>query len=187
MAVNIHKNYCYRLYHIQNLPHILQSGLCTKNHPQANPNFIPIGNPGIITSRGVTPVRIAGYGNIGDYVPFYFTPRSIMLYNIVTGYWAPVVPQVQRTDIIILRCEIQKLAGLGQFFFTDGQANDALTNHYNNVANTTNIDWASIQTSNFSKSNGDFDRPRRYQAEFLVHYHVPVQAIESIFVYNQQA
>lgn len=34
------------------------------------------------------------------------------------------------------------------------------------------------------KIDWDFDRPRRYQAEFLVHSRVPISAIESIAVYN---
>jgi len=45
------------------------------------------------------------------------------------------------------------------------------------------IDWTSIQSSNFSKSDGDFDRQRRYQAEFLVQDLVPVECIESLYVY----
>ncbi len=81
IIINRNKNFAYRISHVHNLPHILQAGLCTKRHPHANPHFISIGNPSIINTRDTTPVKITGYGNIGDYVPFYFTPRSIMLYN----------------------------------------------------------------------------------------------------------
>ncbi len=118
--INKNKNLAYRISHIQNLPHILHVGLCTKHHPFANPHFISIGNPSIINTRDTTPVKITGYGNIGDYVPFYFTPRSIMLFNIVTGYYAPVVPRVPREDILVIRCLVKTLATSPQFFFTDG-------------------------------------------------------------------
>lgn len=185
MLINENKRYCYRIYHIQNLKRILQVGLCSKNHPLSTGDFVQIGNPQIITARSETKVRINDYGNIGDYIPFYFTPRSIMLYNIVTGYWAPLVPEISRKDIIIIRCEISRLSSVNRFFFTDGQANDALTKHYNDLSKTNKIDWENIQKGNFSKSDGDFDRPRRYQAEFLVYYHVPVDAIESIVVYTE--
>ena len=37
------------------------------------------------------------------------------------------------------------------------------------------------------KNDGDYDRPRRYQAEFLVYKKVPLDAIESLNVYNQAA
>jgi hypothetical protein len=80
--LNQHKNFCYRIYHIQNLPHILENGLCSKHHPAASAGFISIGNPSIISARDSTMVKINGYGNIGEYIPFYFTPRSMMLFNI---------------------------------------------------------------------------------------------------------
>ena len=184
MPINTSKKYCYRIYHIENLKKILRVGLCCKTHPLSTTDFVRIGNPQIIEARSATKVRINDYGNIGDYIPFYFTPRSIMLYNIVTGYWAPLVPKILKKDIIIIRCEITKLSNVNRFFFTNGQANDALTKHYNDLSKINKIDWENIQNGNFSKSDGDFDRPRRYQAEFLVYYHVPVNAIESIIVYN---
>jgi hypothetical protein len=187
LLINKNRSFCYRICHIQNLPHILRTGLCTKHHPNANAHYVSIGNPQIITTRDTTPVKIAGYGNLGEYVPFYFTPRSIMLYNIITGYWAPVVPKVAREDILVIECAINRLAELSDFFFTDGQANDALTNHYNDLSDSNKIDWNNIQGSNFSKSDGDFDRPRRYQAEFLVHNYVPLDRIESFHIYNKKA
>ena len=75
--------------------------------------------------------------------------------------------------------------GQHRFFFTDGQANDAFTKHYSDLSQLNQVDWKIIQNSEFSKSSDDFDRARRYQAEFLVYYEVPVEAIESILVYNE--
>jgi len=147
-------------------------------------SFVSIGNKEIIDVRSTTLVDLKGFGTIGEYVPFYFTPRSIMLYNIVTGYRAPVVPQRQREEIVVIRCLIDHLANLDRWFFTDGQANDSETYHYNNLKYLSQIDWDCIQNSDFSKSDGDYDRPRRYQAEFLVHNSVPVDYIESICVHN---
>lgn len=187
MLINGTKEFCYRICHINNLPHILREGLCNKHHPKADPHYIPIGNPSIISTRSAFPVKIPGYGNIGDYVSFYFTPRSMMLYNIVSGYYAPLVPKVLPEDIIIFRCEVKTLAALPRFFFTDGQANAAITKHYDDLRDLGEVDWFNIQHGNFGKANGDFDRPRRYQAEFLVDQHVPLPAIESVFVYNAKA
>lgn len=187
VLINQRREYCYRICHIRNLPHILASGLCTKHHPDADPNFIPIGNPGIIGVRDDTRVKFRGYGNIGDYVPFYFTPRSIMQYNIVTGYWEPEVPKLHPQYLLVIQCCIEALASLERYFFTDGQANAALTAHYTDLQHLREIDWPNIQHSRFHKSDGDFDRPRRYQAEFLVHHHVPVISINALFVYNEKA
>jgi hypothetical protein len=45
------------------------------------------------------------------------------------------------------------------------------------------IDWDCIQNSQFTKAD-DYDRPRRYQSEFLVKDIVPPTCFESICVYN---
>jgi hypothetical protein len=189
MAVlNKHKNFCYRIYHIQNLKHILENGLCSKHHPAASPGFIAIGNPSIISTRDLTPVKIMGYGNIGEYIPFYFTPRSMMLFNIITGYQAPLVPKLNKEEIIVVRCLIENLSKANRFFFTDGQANViAITNHYHSLEQLDKIDWDIIQHGDFKKSAADSDKQRRYQAEFLVHHHVSASLIESIHVYNNKA
>ncbi|MBK8624011.1 MAG: DUF4433 domain-containing protein [Saprospiraceae bacterium] len=63
----------------------MDHGILNKNHPKASDGYIQIGHPEIIDVRSTTPVRIHDHGNIGDYVPFYFTPKSIMLCNIQTG------------------------------------------------------------------------------------------------------
>ncbi len=185
--MNANRRYCYRITHIENLPYILEHGLLNKNHILANPDYIHIGNQEIIDVRTTTKVKIFGYGFLGEYVPFYFTPKSIMLYNIVTGYYHPTVPKRSRNEILVIRCLIEDLADLTDFFFTDGQGNDLITEHHNDLQYLDEIDWLSIQQSDFTKSDGDYDRPRRYQAEFLVRNKVPLEKIESFNVYNDEA
>jgi hypothetical protein len=183
--INEHKRYCYRITHIQNLRHILDKGIVAKNHPAASTDYLQIGNPEIIDVRSVMPVKLEGYGNIGDYVAFYFTPKSMMLYNIITGFRAPLVPKRNREEILVIRCIIERLATGSSWFFTDGQGNDAVTNHFNDLKDLDKLDWLAIQQGNFSKGDGDYDRARRYQAEFLVYGDVPVTSIESLNVYSQ--
>jgi len=182
--INKDKNFCYRIIHRDNLRHCLAHGLLCKNHENSSRSFVTIGNKEIIDVRSTTSVYLKGFGTIGEYVPFYFTAKSIMLYNIVTGYRAPVVPKRQREEIVVIRCLIHNLSTLDRWFFTNGQANDSETYHYSDLKYLSEIDWNCIQNSDFSKSDGDYDRPRRYQAEFLVQNSVPVDYIESICVFN---
>jgi len=186
-SINESRSLCYRITHIDNIPLILANGIVNKHHPDANSKYINIGNPEIIDVRSETLVKIEGYGMIGDYVPFYFTPKSIMLYNIITGYWHPKVLKRNRSEIVVIRCFIEKLAQLPKWFFTNGQGNDMVSKHYNDLSKIDVVDWDIIHHSDFSKNDGDYDRPRRYQAEFLVYEKVPLDAIESLNVYNQQA
>ena len=186
MIINKDKSFCFRITHRDNLVHILTNGIVNKYHKKNDGAFVSIGNPEIIDVRSSTRVNLNDYGCVGEYVPFYFTPRSIMLYNIVTGYQAPKVRLRSKDEIIVIRCLIAKLAEQPKWFFTDGQANDGESIHYNDLKYLNKIDWNCIQKSDFSKTDGDYDRQRRYQAEFLVHEFVPVLSIESICVYNEQ-
>jgi hypothetical protein len=49
-------------------------------------SLVTIGNNEVIRKRAIKEVPIPPKGTLDDYVPFYFTPYSMMLYNIHTGY-----------------------------------------------------------------------------------------------------
>lgn len=185
--VNKNKEFCFRITHIDNLEIILENGIVCKTHLNASPNYINIGNPEIIDVRNGTRVRVAHYGMLGEYVPFYFTPKSIMLYNIQSGFRHPVVAKRPPSEILVMRFRIDELCSLkNRWFFTDGQANDSATNHFHDLSELNSIDWNSIQNSKFSKTD-DYDRGRRYQAEFLVKDEVPLDKIESFVVYDEKS
>ncbi len=184
MSSGVPKNtWLYRITHRENLPHILHYGICNKNHPDANPDFISIGNHGIITTRKDREVKIEGYGNVGEYVPFYFSPKSIMLYNILTGYG---VDRIKPEEIIFLITDIEGVINSKQlFFFSDGQANTRISRHYNDLKDLDKVDWNVVTSGDFKKSIADNDRTRRYQAEFLIHERVPINCTKAIVVYNE--
>jgi hypothetical protein len=48
----------YRMTHIENIPHILQYGITRKDSPNANANFISIGDVSLISTRSHKLVRI---------------------------------------------------------------------------------------------------------------------------------
>jgi hypothetical protein len=50
-----------------------------------SPNYINIGNIDLIDKRGYRKVPIEPGGTLADYVPFYFTPFSVMMKNIHSG------------------------------------------------------------------------------------------------------
>ena len=151
-----------------------------------DPHYVNIGNSEIINTRGVFPVKIEDYGFIGDYVPFYFGKQSIMLYNILTGRGG--VRKQSPEDIVYLCCGVAKLINeCPRYFFTDGQANKQLTEHFSSTNDLDKIDWDIVNGSDFKKTQEQPDKSRRYQAEFLVHQHVPVSCINKIVIYNKSA
>lgn len=172
----------YRIIHCDNIDFILKNGIYVRGHASHDPNYINIGNKDIISVRDNFKVKLDGYGNIGEYVPFYFGKQSIMLYNILTGHG---VPKHNPQNIVYLCCEINDLTGTcKKYFFSDGQANKAFTEHYNDLKHLGEVDWDVVLGEDFTM-NGDSDRPRRYMAEFLVHEFIPVDCIKKIIVFNQ--
>lgn len=173
----------YRIIHCNNLDFIMKNGVYVRGHANHDPNYINIGNKDIISVRDNFKVKLDGYGNIGEYVPFYFGKQSIMLYNILTGRGG--VSRQDPKDIIYLCCEINDLTGTcKKYFFSDGQANKKFTDHYVDLKHLKEIDWNVVIGTDFTMT-GDSDRPRRYMAEFLVHEYIPIACIKKIIVFNQ--
>ena len=62
---DLNKIYLYRMIHIQNIPHILQHGITHSYSPNANPDFVPIGDGSLIAHRNNFRSTMAdGWANI---------------------------------------------------------------------------------------------------------------------------
>ena len=186
MPIDINNLWVSRITHYQNLEYILQHGVYYRNNPNFPANYVNIGNPEIINSRDTIPVACYPGSMVNDYVPFYFAVRTPMLYNIRTGYGVDRHPQ---HEIIYLCCNVGQIVHSDlQWCFTDGNAAKRISAFYNDAARLDNLDWHSIQTTDFRDNNadGDPDRKRKKHAEFLVRNHLPIEFIQKIVVYNQE-
>ena len=92
--------FIFRITHIENVPWLLENGIHCSNSDQRDPNFHPIGNPDLIDKRTRRVVPVPPGGTLSDYVPFYFTHHSPMLYNIKTGYNG--IMMTPMSEIVIL-------------------------------------------------------------------------------------
>lgn len=186
--IDISKLRVYRIVPIANLQHNLEHGLHCKNAGIADPNYVGIGHGDIIDRRNGMVVKCYPETVVNDYVPFYFSIRTPMLYNIVTGYGVNRVPQ---EDIIYLCCWVRDLATTDfQWCYTNGNAAQKITKFFRDLKNIeTKVDWHSVWTTNFRDNNadGDEDRKRKKHAEFLVKDHVPRDLITDIVVLNNRA
>lgn len=180
--------FLYRIIHIDNLEHLLRKGICTRDHKHADPNYINIGDNGLIAERTEHPVGIdPPGGNIGDYVPFYFGPLSPMLLNIKTGQRG--IKQRSQREIIYICCKLDDVVdACEEWCFTDGHAiNFRITEFYNDLDDLSEIDWNMVAQRYWRNQEDDMDRMRRKQAEFLVKSHVPVKCIAKVVVYDNSA
>ena len=125
-------------------------------------------------------------GPLGDYVPFYFAPRSPMLYTISRGN----VPEYQEGQQPVLHLvstveQVIEYRPVLRWLFTDGHAVISLSDYHNDVADLDKIDWEIMQARYWADTAEDGDRERRRQAEFLVYQFFPWQLVVEIGVINQ--
>lgn len=175
----------FRIEHVDNLPWDLeQEALNCRNSDAVNPDYVNIGNTDLIDLRSRHTVPILPAGLLSDYVPFYFTPFSKMMYNIVTGYGG--VPRCHKSEIIIFVSSIHKLRELGlPFVFTNQHALLKGTEFYSDIDRLDSIDWTILQNRDFKTIDADPGKGQRYQAEALVYQQVPLSAILGISCFDE--
>lgn len=183
--LNPENAFIWRIVHRDNLAWIFSNGLFSRNSPNFDPNFVSIGNADLIDRRSSRVVPIEPYGTLSDYVPFYFTPFSPMMYNIYTGRSGVV--QRRRDEICILVSSLHKVHELGvPFVFTDRHAYTSLANYSSDITDLSFIDWPLLRSRNFKRNPEDPEQIERYQAEALVYQHLPVSGLLGVICYTDE-
>lgn len=178
IELNPEKAWIFRITHIENVLWYLENGLHCCNSECLNPDYVEIGNPDLIGKRDKREVPIHPGGKLSDYVPFYFTPHSMMLYNIQTGYNVKMQP---KRDIAILVSSLPKvIESKAQFVFTDRHAYVMAAQFSNNLQDLNLIDWDLLRKRNFKRDPDDPGKCERYQAEALVWKVLPVSGLLGI-------
>jgi hypothetical protein len=184
--LNPEKALIFRITHIRNLPWIFRNGLCCSNHPNHDPQFHRIGHQQLIEARAERPVPVEPGGVLADYVPFYFTPFSPMLLNIVTGRNVLARP---KSDLVVMVSSLHRAHQLEcRFVIADRHAylrNARFTNELGRLADW--VPWDLLRARDFSRDPENPDKTERYQAEALMHRYLPVDALLGLVVYNQES
>src|SRR5690554_470007 len=102
---NLDRIYLYRITHIENIPHIIQNGFTHASSPNANHDFVPIGDRSLIATRHSFMLNNGRL--LGAYIPFYFGPRTPMLFVVQRGYNA--VAPTPRSILVIALVLFRKL------------------------------------------------------------------------------
>ncbi len=179
--LNAEKALIFRITHIDNVPWILDHGLHCRTSKVRDPNFREIGNRDLIEKRLDHPVPCVSGKTLSDYVPFYFTPWSPMQMNIVTGYRD--TPQTPASEIVFLVSSIPKLDEHAlAYVLTDRHAYMQAAEFSTDASGLAKVDWPLLQSKDFKRSDADPGKVERYQAEALVHRHVPVDALIGLAV-----
>lgn len=174
----------FRITHIDNVRWTLGNGLHCRSSANVDPNYVNIGNLDLIEKRRTRRIPIAPHGTLSDYVPFYFTPFSPMLYNIKTGY--NNIPQRPMDEIVILCASLRTLAERGiPYVYTDRHAYLQMARFYSSLGDLDHIDWTILRARDFARNPEDLGKMDRYQAEALVHRHLPCSALSGIVCWSE--
>ncbi len=174
----------YHITHIDNLKSILEHGGLISNNKliEEQINYLDIAHERIQGRRSKISIPCGNGGLLHDYIPFYFAPRSPMLYAIhkgkVKGY------SDGQKSIIYLVVTIQAIQNSGlAFVFTDGHAIMINTEFFDNLNNLDDvIDWELMKSKYWHNNIDNPNRKWRRQAEFLIHEFCPWKLIRGIGV-----
>lgn len=176
------KTYIWRMTDYRNIGFIIKNGLHCCNCGVQDPNYINIGHKTLITNRGNSAVTVEPGGVLNDYIPFYFHYKMPMLYHIYRGWVKDYVGS--QSDIIYIVSTAETIASMQiHYLFTDRHAYLNLKKLYNQLADLQKLAWQVIRDDTWHSEYSEL-RKELKQAEFLVHQHLPVQALLGIVVNN---
>ena len=167
----------YHITHVDNIPRIVRDGVLWSD-------AVMLAEGGPVTAVGMSDIkrrrleelRVKCYPEdfVGEYVPFYFCPRSIMLCIIYyanhpeltyRGGQGPIVHLEADLCEAIDWCEAQER----RWAFSLSNAGAYYTEFRNRVEDLGEIDWSAVQNTDFRSPEVKEGK----QAEFLVHERFP--------------
>lgn len=174
----------FRITHVKNIAWMMANGLHCKNSEERDPDFVPIGNADLIAKRSSREIPIDPGGRLSDYIPFYFTPFSPMMYNIKTGYGG--INQYSNSQIAICVCSFHDLVAAGaKVIFTDRHAYLRTAQFFDSADDLDKLDWEIWRAKDFKRDDEDPGKLDRYQAEALVYRHLPIKHVKGIVCYSE--
>jgi hypothetical protein len=173
----------YHVTHVDNLPGLVASGgLYSHRRLSAGGiRYVDVAHVGVQARRERVQVPCGPGGGLHEYVPFYFAPRSPMLYVAHMGNMPGYRYSGGQEPLVYLVSTAQAVhaAGVG-FVFTDGHAVAEVSCFYDDLARLDAVDWDIMRERYWTDTRTDGDRKRRREAEFLVYDSVPWALVNEV-------
>lgn len=164
----------FHITHVDNLPSILRDGglSCDAQRISRGLNHTNIGHKHIKQRRLSRPVTTAAGGMLGDYVPFNFCPRSVMLYAVYRGHQDYSEGQ---ENIVHLVSTVRRAIATGvPCAFTDRHAELAHALYFDDLSKLSEVPWHVMGERYWSAIKEE------RQAEFLVRDFFPWKAVTEV-------
>lgn len=179
----------YHILHVDRLASVIEAGRLWSDHEmrERGPTGTTIGMNKIKENRLNFPVKCWPGDAVGQYVPFYFCSRSIMLFVLhcannpdlaYRGGQGPIVHLEADLRTVIAEADAQQR----RWALALSNAGSRYAEFRGNEVGLEEIDWAAI-------ANRDFRNPdvkERKQAEFLIKRSFPWRLVERIGVQSNR-
>ncbi len=143
-----------------------------------------ISNSEIQARRAEFPVACGPGGTLHDYVPFFFNPKSPMLYRKVRDYNEPISP-ASLAHIVTTAQSVENESL--PYVFTTGHAIMMQADYHESLDHLDKINWDVVRGKYWFDSADYPNRQCSREAEFLVHGTFPIAKAHYIAVYDRQA
>ncbi|MBT8341025.1 MAG: DUF4433 domain-containing protein [Desulfatitalea sp.] len=188
MAVPV-KPKIYHIVHVDRLTSIISDGClwCDAEFLRRSPPGTTVGINHIKQRRLQLSLTSHPRLHVGDCVPFYFCPRSIMLYLIYQGNHPDLAYTSGQGPIIHLEADLHQSVAWAQqhqraWAFTLSNAGAYYFEDRCDLARLDEIDWQAVQSNQWSGRGVPPSVKEGKQAEFLMELSFPWELIERIGV-----
>jgi hypothetical protein len=179
----------YHITHVDNLASIVAAGYIEADGRR-------VGQGGDQTSIGMTEIKRRRLYEIavschpdtmvGEYVPFYFCPRSIMLYILYMGNHPDLTYRGGQNPVLHMQVDMEAAIQWADehnipWAFSAQNAGTRYTDFYKSRNDLEKIDWDAVRSTDFR----DPLVKEGKQAEFLIHDTCPWHLVEKIGVFNE--
>jgi len=183
----------YHIVHIDRLQAIIadQNLWCDAEIASRSPAGTIIGM-NHIKQRRLSELNLTSHPDlhVGDCVPFYFCPRSVMLYLISQGNHGQLQYRGGQGPIIHLEADLHSVvewanSNSRRWAFTLSNAGARHFEDRNNLLQLGDINWTAVQANRWSGNGIPSSVSEQKQAEFLMEHSFPWHLVESIGVHSQ--
>lgn len=177
----------FHIIHVDRLASVIAAGglLCDAQIVSNGAMGTTIGM-GSIKQRRLQELTLTAYPdlNVGQCVPFYFCPRSIMLYLIYQANSPDLDYKGGQGPIVHLQADLNAVVAWAnqqqrRWAFTLSNAGSYYFEDRNDLAKLNELDWRAIQTNQWQRYKDG------KQAEFLVEQDFPWHLFEAIGVHSK--
>ncbi|PTQ77406.1 uncharacterized protein DUF4433 [Nitrosomonas oligotropha] len=176
----------YHIVHVDRLASIISQGCLWSDAAVQNAQLpgTTIGMSTIKARRLAKTLNSFPNLHVGDCVPFYFCPRSVMLYMFYMNNHPEINYRGGQTPIVHLQADLYQTVDWAnqnskRWVFTNSNAGSFYFDDFNNLSRLNQVNWSSIEATIWK------DCREQKQAEFLVEERFPWSLVEAIGVYSQ--